>query len=498
MTISINYKKKEVSEIFESIEDFKKYIIENYKININKKESLIVSIFQKLNSADGNVSYSNLNRWISKEFNFKYKNIYQKEFWIERGFTEESYNDYIFKEKDRRSKVKKDMSYRKDYNKEYSDKFKFKYTYFISKTQPFCNLCNSELVFYQRYNKNEGKYFDIIGCSNDDCEGNKTRSNKIRWKAFLPIELSNSKTIKLENNMRDNNILNINYHISKGHSLDEAKQIISNIQSKNSNKVKNRFIVSKENLRKKGFTEEQINDICLTPSMLKFWLNKGFDMVESKKLVSENQKYASKHVDYEKRLLPSNIEYWLNRGFNLEESKLKVSESQRTFSKEICIQKWGVVEGLKRFNDRQNKWQRTLNENGNIKGGYSKISQELFDEISNIIKGNFKYATNGGEFSIRFNNHNYYYDFTDIDRYKIIEYNGDQYHANPRIYNDDEFPHPYRNKKGEDSNNIWQKDMFKEELAREKCFKYLIIWDSDYKKNKQEIVEKCINFILTE
>jgi uncharacterized protein (DUF39 family) len=62
MTISINYKKKEVSEIFESIEDFKKYIIENYKININKKESLIVSIFQKLNSADGNVSYSNLNR----------------------------------------------------------------------------------------------------------------------------------------------------------------------------------------------------------------------------------------------------------------------------------------------------------------------------------------------------------------------------------------------------------------------------------------------------
>lgn len=54
----------------------------------------------------------------------------------------------------------------------------------------------------------------------------------------------------------------------------------------------------------------------------------------------------------------------------------------------------------------------------------------------------FKFAKNGGEFCIRVDK-NYYYDFLDVVRKKIIEYHGDRYHANPKIYKENDYTHPY-------------------------------------------------------
>lgn len=111
------------------------------------------------------------------------------------------------------------------------------------------------------------------------------------------------------------------------------------------------------------------------------------------------------------RLTPVKIKYWTNKGFSEEEAKIKVSERQSTFSKEKLIRKYGEEEGLKRWQDRQNKWQNTLLSKpkeeleriyrakmcNNI--GYSKVSQELFDDISNSLPKHLKiyYATRFNE-----------------------------------------------------------------------------------------------------
>ena len=59
----------------------------------------------------------------------------------------------------------------------------------------------------------------------------------------------------------------------------------------------------------------------------------------------------------------------------------------------------------------------SLNTNGNLKIGYSKISQELFKIINERIQGNFKYATLNGEFSLpRKNGGVWIYDFVDLDK----------------------------------------------------------------------------------
>jgi len=61
-----------------------------------------------------------------------------------------------------------------------------------------------------------------------------------------------------------------------------------------------------------------------------------------------------------KNIQQNQIGYWTKQGFTEEEAIQKVSETQTTFSKEICIKKLGEVEGMKRWQERQEKWLVTL------------------------------------------------------------------------------------------------------------------------------------------
>ena len=156
--------------------------------------------------------------------------------------------------------------------------------------------------------------------------------------------------------------------------------------------------------------------------------------------------FRSRFPSSKDRFLPSNKEYWIEKGYNEEESIKKVKESQTTFSRDICIKKYGEEEGIKIWKDRQKKWQKSLFDGGNMKNGYSKISQELFDEIRDI------YIQNNFRFSKKVNNN-------------------------------------YTNKE------IWKKDSIKKDIAELYGFDVLAIWDSDYKKDKIKILKKCLDFL---
>lgn len=373
-------------------------------------------------------------------------------------------------------------------------KFKLKNTIFENDKFPICNLCSSDLNFKILNIKSE-LHNSILGCKNENCISNTTKlKRKEIWKAFLPEGEYQKIHNKVYNIMISNNRLRVEFWTKKGLREEEAKQKIFEIQSDNSKKVKNRFIVSKENLINSGFSDEEIKDICQTPSMTSFWIKKGMTKEEAKQMVSKHQSNSAKMVNFESRLLPSNIEYWIIRGYTEEESKLRVSESQKTFTKQKCIEKYGLEDGYNIWKNRQEKWQKSLYKNGNIKGGYSKVSQELFDALSKHCN-NVKYATNNSELVIRNNKKNYYYDFVDVDRKKIIEYNGDQYHANPLKYESNSYPHPYRKKYGYTAKDIWKYDLDKKNAAVDIGYDYLVIWDSEYKQNREEVIKKCIDFL---
>jgi hypothetical protein len=139
----------------------------------------------------------------------------------------------------------------------------------------------------------------------------------------------------------------------------------------------------------KGYTEEDAKyQIAIRrPTTLEYWIHKGYTEEEAKQIRHRQnasgrsleilvEKYGKQKGTelYEqrraqaKRDSPRSIEYWISRGFSGDESKEKVKEYQTTFSKDVCIKKYGVEEGIKVYNERQLKWQKTLN---------SKSPQEL-------------------------------------------------------------------------------------------------------------------------
>lgn len=87
----------------------------------------------------------------------------------------------------------------------------------------------------------------------------------------------------------------------------------------------------------------------------------------------------------------------------------------------------------------------------------------------------------------------YLYDFTDIKRMKMIEFQGDIYHANPSLFKPDDTPHPF--KEGVTSEDIWEYDYQKLMTANNNGYELLSIWESDYNNNKNEIINKCLEFI---
>ena len=221
----------------------------------------------------------------------------------------------------------------------------------------------------------------------------------------------------------------------------------------------------------------------------------GYKNIEDKESkIKEFAKNALKD-----RVSTNQVQYWIDRGYSEEESTIKVSERQKTFTLDKCIEKYGEEEGRKVYNDRQNRWQISLMEGGNLKAGYSQISQELFYSILKNYPLNEElkkvyFSTKNSEYFISLKGGSFnVYDFTDLNKKKIIEYNGDLYHGNPLIYDKLDTPNPFR--KYITAEEMWQKDAEKIRIANENGFEVLTIWDSEYKKDKEGILKKCLDFL---
>jgi hypothetical protein len=319
-------------------------------------------------------------------------------------------------------------------------------------------------------------------------------------------------------NMYSNQLFGI-YNIGKKYSVGEC--VIRNLLTKHGLTIAKGSPYSKTYWIQRGLTEiEAIEHIkTLRPVNKEYWVKLGYSedeailQIEGQKMVSLRgcvARFGEEHgqklwEDRESKRSEAGkkgsacLTYWLNKGYSEDEAIIKRSERQSTFTLEKCIEKYGEEEGKKRFTKRQNDWSKSLTKNGNLKLGYSKISQELFYKILEFYdtneKQNIKFSTHNGEFRLNKPDGGIWlYDFTDINNKKIIEYNGDQYHANPKKYLSNDKPHPFR--KGLTSKEIWDKDRLKLQLAKENGFEVLVIWDSEYRwGNKEKFINKCKKFL---
>jgi len=75
---------------------------------------------------------------------------------------------------------------------------------------------------------------------------------------------------------------------------------------------------------------------------------------------------------------------------------------------------------------------------------------------------------------------------------KIIEFQGDLFHGNPSLFENTDCPHPYNKLTQLELRNIDQKKI---EFYNSKGWEVLEIWENDYKLNKKEIINQCIQFL---
>lgn len=191
------------------------------------------------------------------------------------------------------------------------------------------------------------------------------------------------------------------------------------------------------------------------------------------------------------------LEYYLTKGMSIDEAKSALSTRQKTFSKDLCILRYGEELGNKVWNDRQTAWQHTLNSKSEeeisdinqrkIRNGYQSTSKAEFEIYAALIKD---FPELEHQFSIKKDSRcNIIYDF----RYKnkIIEYYGDFWHMNPKIY-DKQYINPVSKKSlfekhKEDTNRV--------QFAELSGYSVLVVWENDYKKNPNEVITKCKKFL---
>jgi hypothetical protein len=300
---------------------------------------------------------------------------------------------------------------------------------------------------------------------------------------------------------------------TKGYWLDRGwSEIESHIKSKE-NKQKNcKSVYSRQTWLEKinpitgtNYTIEEADfeRNSRRPIRKEYWIKKGYSEDKSLQLANNakqqnNKKGVSTEVDLNIRRATSKrcIEYYVTRGFTPEESKIMLREFQKHFSKEICIEKYGKIDGLVAWQKRQDDWQDTLNaKSPEEKARINRLKLTKGIAVSKAEKTILEHI----KLSVPNVTHQFTLDKEDKKQYiydimankKIIEYNGDFWHCNPNKYSPD-YINPRTKLKAIDK---WSIDSIKLQYAQDQGYEVLVVWESDFKKNKAEIIKQCIQFL---
>ena len=321
--------------------------------------------------------------------------------------------------------------------------------------------------------------------------------------------LSEEEAIEKIKKIKNVNTISVNWQMERfGLSEEEAIKKIESIKRKSKISINN-------------MSDYDFNSMI--PSKKEHWMKKGLSEEESVNKVNEMIKIAtnncnnfSKKIKGDKsynKIRTTNIEYYLNKGYNLEESKQMLSKRQSTFSLEKCISKLGFDEGYKRWLIRQSRWLKSLEgkidnskkdstsfnfflikNNGDydlslvdyknrlerrLESKFGRASIESLKIFKHLIKlcedCSLKYycgiENNREYYLINSDNKVYAYDFTIPEINLIFEYHGSFWHSK----NDDD----KMNGLGYNLNESYHKDIIKKELAIKNGFHLFEVYSED-------------------
>lgn len=121
--------------------------------------------------------------------------------------------------------------------------------------------------------------------------------------------------------------------------------------------------------------------------------------------------------------------------------------------------------------------------------GRSKLQEHIFEYIKTIYDGvvifncrNLLINECGKKIEI---------DIFIPEKNIAFEVNGDFWHMNPKIYDEDDF----NDKTSETAKEIWDRDEYKKQVCESMNISYNVIWEYDWKNNNEYIKEKIKNIL---
>lgn len=336
--------------------------------------------------------------------------------------------------------------------------------------------------YYIRYPKSE--YYCYR--KNNKCNGHKYNPNSVKF-------------VSITNGVDEEDALNVIHKRNKSpfyrinHKSDE---LYEQYQRRDVNFFGNqeKYDLYKERLKEshtidsyiKRFGEDigtfKYNKICKSKDSMsmEFFINKYGDV--NKASIAYNNRL---------KLVSQNLEGFKRR-YGDEEGQSKytnfINNLKYRNSIEGYIDRYGEEEGLR----KRMEWISKITDNNKF---HSIESMKLFESnISDDILNSDDVYYGENEYFLSNKGSIFYYDFTNIKDMYIIEYNGKIWHPDKEIYTDDEWnqwEHPFN--KELTAQEVYDRDKDKINLAKERGFDVLVIWD--FEQNKDEKIKKFIKNI---
>jgi hypothetical protein len=152
---------------------------------------------------------------------------------------------------------------------------------------------------------------------------------------------------------------------------------------------------------------------------------------------------------------------------------------------EIFIKRYGEIEGNR-------KWQE-YNDKRHIYA--SPISQKLFKNIDDKINIKSYFSSKNKEFC-KYNkalSKPVFFDYVIPGLKLCIEYNGDIFHANPKLFKADDCPNPWF--KNLTAKEIWKNDFLKQQVLIQEGYSIITVWDSEYRDDPEQVERNIISLI---
>lgn len=344
------------------------------------------------------------------------------------------------------------------------------------------------------------KYPDLSLEELEKIRKEKIKEQKTNSPQYVEYYIKRNPSLTLEdakklchNHNIEHNFQNIEYYKKKypNASIEECKKILKEVKKSYLAKRPDNHGINNpaHHSRVSEYERRRRSPRCIEFYQYKY-PNESLEFCEAKR--QEHMQYIGKRI--KETIKDTNIEYYLNKGMSIEEAKLALKERQTTFSLDKCIKKYGKEEGIKKFQERQEKWIHSLkrtfidiSKDNHTNYFQSKLQNNIYQDLLKYINKNDIYT----EYYIFDNKLNKGFSFDIKYKNKIIEVQGDFWHCNPKFFEENFYNKAIKLTAKE----IWERDNIKNNVATSNGFEVYYIWEDDYNNHPELEIQKCINFL---